>query len=152
MSLNYRSRAMGGSSSGPSLGLGLELLMNDKKKTASNSMNVDLGELDKLEDELNNLSSSSSNPDTKSINGMGGFGNFFGFNNTPKEKEPEKSNTSEYNLGQATSDGIGNTKTWDGFSKMSDVPLENHSSSSKLSDREKRRKKRLMIKKIEVRK
>lgn len=145
--------SMGGSSGGggPSLGLGLELLMNDKKKTTSNSMNVDLGELDKLEDELNNLSSSSSNPDTKSISGIGGFGNFFGFNNTPKEKEPEKSqNTSEYNLGQATSDGIGNTKTWDGFSKMNDIPSEHHSSSSsKLSDREKRRKKRLMIKKID---
>ena len=149
VSISFNEPMGGSSSGGPSLGLGLELLMNDKKKTASNSMNVDLGELDKLEDELNNLSSSSSNPDTKSISGMGGFGNFFGFNNTPKEKEPEKSNTSDYNLGQATSDGIGNTKTWDGFSKMSDVPLESHSSSSKLSDREKRRKKRMMIKKID---
>jgi hypothetical protein len=149
VSISFNDSMGGSSSGGPSLGLGLELLMNDKKKTASNSMNVDLGELDKLEDELNNLSSSSSNPDTKSISGMGGFGNFFGFNNTPKEKEPEKSNTSDYNLGQATSDGIGNTKTWDGFSKMSDVPLESHSSSSKLSDREKRRKKRMMIKKID---
>jgi hypothetical protein len=149
VSISFNDSMGGSSGGGPSLGLGLELLMNDKKKTASNSMNVDLGELDKLEDELNNLSSSSSNPDTKSISGMGGFGNFFGFNNTPKEKEPEKSNTSDYNLGQATSDGIGNTKTWDGFSKMSDVPLESHSSSSKLSDREKRRKKRMMIKKID---
>jgi hypothetical protein len=81
VSISFNDSMGGSSGGGPSLGLGLELLMNDKKKTASNSMNVDLGELDKLEDELNNLSSSSSNPDTKSIGGMGGFGNFFGFNN-----------------------------------------------------------------------
>ena len=36
-----------------SLGVGIELLMNDKKK--SSSSNVDIGDLNKLEDELNEL-------------------------------------------------------------------------------------------------
>ena len=131
-----------------SLGDGIELLMNDKKKTATGSMNIDLGELDKLEDELNDLSNLSKTADTKTI---GGFGSFFGFG---KDK-PTNANTnnandsSSSNIGQATADSMGNTKTWDGFSKMNDINQgESYSSSSKMSEREKRRKKRMMIKKI----
>ena len=133
------------SSNRNSLGDGIELLMNDKKKSSSGSMNIDLGELDKLEDELNDLSKSS---DTKSIGGLGGgFGSFFGFG---KDKQANaNADTSSSNIGQATADSMGNTKTWDGFSKLNDVqPTESYSSSSKMSDREKRRKKRMMIKKI----
>jgi len=44
---------------------------------------------------------------------------------------------------------MGNTKTWDGFTKINEIQQTSHSSSSNLSDREKRRKKRMMIKKIE---
>jgi len=134
-------------SNGSSLGAGIELLMNDKKKTSSGSMNIDLGELDKLENELNDLSNSSKASDTKSIGGMNGLGSFFGFG---KEKEVKQSNNepSDSNIGQATSDSMGNTKTWDGFSKMNDIP-QSGPSSSKLNDREKRRKKRMMIKKID---
>ena len=40
---------------GDSLGVGIELLMNDKKKPSSS--NVDIGDLNKLEDELNELTS-----------------------------------------------------------------------------------------------
>lgn len=135
-----------------SLGDGIELLMNDKKKSLSGSMNVDLGELDKLEDELNDLSNSSKTTDTKSIGGLGGgFGSFFGFGKDKStDKKPNANETaSSSNIGQATAESMGNTKTWDGFSKMNDVQQsESYSSSSKLSEREKRRKKRMMIKKI----
>jgi len=48
-------------------------------------------------------------------------------------------------LGSATVESMGNTKTWDGFGKMSDVPME----KPKMTDREMRRKKRAMIKKLE---
>lgn len=146
ISFNDDSSSFGPSSS--SLGAGIELLMNDKKKISSGSMNIDLGELDKLENELNDLSSSSNkSADTKSI---GGFSSFFGFG---KEKEVKASSShaneaSDSNLGQATSDSMGNTKTWDGFSKINEIP-QSGSSSSKMNDREKRRKKRIMIKKIE---
>jgi hypothetical protein len=44
---------------------------------------------------------------------------------------------------------MGNSKTWDGFSKINEIPQSFGSSGSSLSDREKRRKKRMMIKKIE---
>jgi len=147
ISFNDDSSSFGPSSS--SLGAGIELLMNDKKKVSSGSMNIDLGELDKLENELNDLSSSANkSADTKSI---GGFSSFFGFG---KEKDVKAASShaneaSDSNLGQATSDSMGNTKTWDGFSKINEIPQSGPSSSSKMNDREKRRKKRIMIKKIE---
>lgn len=128
-----------------SIGGGIELLMNDKKKAPSGSMNIDLGELDKLENELNNLSASASS-DTKSVGGLGSsFSSFFGIGGSTGGSTAAPA--SDPSLGQATADSMGNTKTWDGFSKINEIPQ--NSSSSKLSDREKRRKKRLMIKKIE---
>ena len=38
-----------------SMGPGIELLMNDKKKAPSGSMSVDLGELDKLENDFEKI-------------------------------------------------------------------------------------------------
>jgi hypothetical protein len=145
-------------------GGGIELLMNDKKKSSSSSMNIDLGELDKLENELNELSgagsssysapatsSSSSSSGTKTLSGFAS--NLFGFGPTP---EPVKSvnievekETNDSKLGEATAGSMGNTKTWDGYSKMNEIPLSGGSMGAKLTDREKRRKKRAMIKKIE---
>ena len=128
-----------------SVGPGIELLMNEKQKTQTGSMNIDLGELDKLENELNSLSAtSSSNGESKKLDGLGSsFSNFFGLGSSAPSK-PE----SESSLGQATVESMGNTKTWDGFSKINEIPhTESHRSN--LSEREKRRKKRMMIKKIE---
>ena len=144
--------------SGSSLGPGIELLMNEKKKSSSGPMNIDLGELDKLENELNELSASSSgdNGSTKSLNlgNIGsGFANFFGFGgDKDKEKEKEKDKfkerQNESNVGQATVNSMGNNRTWDGFTKMtSDVPM--NTVRPQMDEREKRRKKRAMLKKLE---
>ena len=138
-------------------GSGIELLMNDKKKTSSTK--VDLGELDNLEAELNTLSaeqpqtSATTNPmgggGTKQLSGLSGFSNLFGFN---KKSEPSSSSSSysssDANLGQATKDSINERgpSTWDGFTKAADdIPMK----SSQLTEREKRRKKRMMIKKLD---
>jgi hypothetical protein len=51
------------------------------------------------------------------------------------------------NLGNATSDSMGNTKTWDGFAKINEIP--NSAPPKNLTDREKRRKKRAMIQKLQ---
>ena len=135
-------------SDGPSFGGGIELLMNDKKKIPSGSMNIDLGELDKLENELNNLSASSN--ETKTLGGLGNsFSNFFGMGSNDTKTIDTNAHSTEPSLGQATADSMGNTKTWDGFSKINEIPQSGFSSGSKMSDREKRRKKRMMIKKIE---
>jgi hypothetical protein len=139
-----------------SFGGGIELLMNDKKRSAS-TMNLNLGELDNLEKELNEISGVTSNNNgsggiTKTLSGLSN--SFFGGGFSPSEPakevsiniEPEKGDS---NLGQATRDSAGNTKTWDGFSKLNEIPVSSSTSSSKMTDREKRRKKRAMIKKLE---
>jgi hypothetical protein len=139
-------------------GAGIELLMNDKKRANSGgNISIDLGDLDKLENELNDLSGANSAPassgglfsDNKVLSGLG---NMFGFG---KSEPADQSSSSTYSrdgpnskLGSATAETVGNTSTWDGFSKMNDIPTE-HSSSNRMSEREKRRKKRLMIKKLE---
>jgi hypothetical protein len=140
--------------------LGMDLLMNDKKRSSTNdNIKVDLGDLNDLETELNNLSdgasreqSSAMPTDSKSLSGMASslFG-LGGFNKT-EEPEPNRSNNDNYdindaNLGQATRESVGTTKTWDGFSKMNEVP--HAKPPSNLNDREKRRKKRMMLKKME---
>jgi hypothetical protein len=130
-----------------SFGPGIELLMNDKKKAPTGSMNIDLGELDKLENELNNLSASTG--ETKTLGGLGNtFSNFFGMGGS-SEPATKTVDTNDSSLGQATAESMGNTKTWDGFSKINEIPPSGPSNSSKMNDREKRRKKRMMIKKIE---
>ena len=136
---------------GSNLGTGIELLMNENK--IASKVDLNLGELDNLEDELNELSGhktqSQSEGNTKSLSGMAS--NFFGF--SKREDEPVRNtyeDTSDSNLGQATRDSIGTAKTWDGFSKMNEMPLNDEIRvSSTMNEREKRRKKRAMIKKLE---
>jgi Family of unknown function (DUF5767) len=127
-----------------SFGSGIELLMNDKKKSSSSSVNIDLGEIDKIESELNELSEKASAPssDTKTLSGF--TSNLFGFgkSNSSNEKSDSK-------LGSATAESVGGkSSTWDGFSKVNDIPNEK-ASTARMTDREKRRKKRAMIKKLE---
>jgi hypothetical protein len=134
-------------------GPGLELLMNDKKIAASSSTKVDVSDLDNLENELNDLSKNveSVEPTESNSSSLGGLGNLFNFSKSsdlPREKEEIKRlHETPSGVGSATVDSIGHTKTWDGFTKTNEVPPV--SSSSKMSDREKRRKKRAMIKKLD---
>lgn len=151
-------------------GGGIEFLMNDKKKSSSNSMNLNLGELDSLEQELNDLtgqgtqgqgqgSSSFANSFTASTSGdaktfTGFAANLFGLGSNSDSSTKTivtEDVLNDSNLGNATRESVGNTKTWDGYSKVSDVNLGSNgsSSSSKMNDRERRRKKRMMIKKLE---
>lgn len=142
-----------------SFGPGIELLMNENKKSSNNNVNIDLGELDDLEKELNNLSkknndhkqysSSAFNSATKTINDF--TSNLFNFGSSkPSENESIKENNNSSNLGHATKDTMGNTKTWDGFSKMNEMESSfSNSNIPKMNEREKRRKKRMMIKKLE---
>jgi hypothetical protein len=165
---------LGGSSSSsgkaPSVnfGSGIELLMNEKKKSSGGGggdSRIHLSDLDNLESELNDLSKGSANSgtsgDTKTLNGLSGFNSFFNFGASEPASEPaslkmkiEEDISNDSNLGHATSESVGGafTKTWDGFMKMgSDIPNAGSkpNSSANLSEREKRRKKRMMIKKLE---
>ena len=124
-------------------GNGAELLMNIKK-TSPQSSNIDLGDLDTLESELNNLSSSSSPKPAGDTKVLSGLTNFFGFGT--KEEEP----SAKVGLGQATKEtGSGNTKTWDGYGKFTDIPSNPDKPINKMSDRDKLRKKKMMMKRLD---
>jgi hypothetical protein len=145
------------SKSSVSFGPGIELLMNEKKKNSN--VSIDLGELDSLENELNELSSGSGpsmggsisggSSESKTFSGLSNLASnlFGGFtNNNEKSYNVEKSDSS---IGKATKETAGNVKTWDGFSKIGDIPDKVNLTNQNMSDREKRRKKRLMLKKLE---
>uniref|UniRef100_A0A6C0ICA3 Uncharacterized protein n=1 Tax=viral metagenome TaxID=1070528 RepID=A0A6C0ICA3_9ZZZZ len=131
-------------------GPGIELLMNEKKKNTFANTSVDLGELDKLENDLNDLSRGSNSNSNSSGDKTINFGSWFGNNSgsEPAIRIHDESNDS--GLGEATANSIaGVTNTSDGFSKLNmEIPME-YSNSSRMTDREKRRKKRAMIKKLE---
>jgi len=132
-------------------GPGIELLMNDKKRSSSEGEKIDLGDLDALESEMNQLSSNietiniekSNDTSNKTVDNLNA--NLFGIGGFTDASEPDNNDS---NIGRATGETVGSTKTWDGFTKFNDVPND-IPSHSKLSDREKRRKKRAMLKKLE---
>jgi len=128
------------SSGSANFGSGIELLMNEKKK--SSSTRIDLAELDTLEKELNDLSNPHKNEEstTKNLSGLSGFSNMFNFSSPV--------NPSDTKVGVATKETVQGTRTWDGFTKVGeDIPKTERATN--LSDREKRRKKREMLKKLD---
>jgi len=144
-------------------GGGIEMFMNDEQRSSARQVNVDFSDLDKLESQLNSLSknpSSSSSSSlfgdtTKSISGMAS--KLFGVGsdtNQPFASDMNAEYETNSKLGQSTTSSLGNTRTWDGFTKVGDIPPDNgssrySSSTNNMSEREKRRKKREMIKKLE---
>lgn len=180
ISLNLADDFSASRGSSNNFGPGIELLMNDKKRNASSNINIDLGDLDRLENELNELSgngssgfgssgsgsknvnlgsgSASQEPsmassifgDTKTLSGIAS--SVFGFRGSSASKPVEEIEKNDSRLGHSTVESIGTSKTWDGFMKMGDVPpgdIGGVGPSARLSDKEKRRKKRAMIKKLE---
>jgi hypothetical protein len=133
-------------------GTGVELLMNNSKKSSPQSSNINLGDLDSLETELNsysNSSSSSSAPagETKMLSGLTSF---FGFGGSSSNSSSSSSDDSKTNLGQATKEtNSGITKSSDGFMRFNDVPDTHEPVRNAISDRDKLRKKKLMIKRLE---
>ena len=131
----------GGSSSGgrPSVnfGGGIELLMNDKHKNSegrkSPTVDIDLGDLNDLEAELNNLTEPVVDVPAQSKSGLFGgnsiFSSGFKLNTEPKEDKDNVSigsivSVNDPLVGKATaSSAKGDSKTWDGFGKFNNVPI-----------------------------
>jgi hypothetical protein len=145
-------------------GGGIEMFMNDDQRSSGKQVNVDFSDLDKLENQLNQLSSSQSGggslfgETTKSISGMAsslfGLGSSSSASASASASSPSDGyEKTDSKLGQSTTSSLGNTKTWDGFTKVSDIPpssgFSKPSTTNNMSDREKRRKKREMIKKLQ---
>jgi len=157
-----------------SFGPGIELLMNNDKRKGSSTTNFNIDDLNSLEEELNDLSSSvnmngggggggggkspgESRPSndgddffTSTTKKMNNLGSFFGFNDTGTPSIPGFS-TNDSNIGKATASSVNEkTKTHDGYGKINDIPTDFSSSVSlRMTEQEKRKKKRMMIKRLE---
>jgi len=129
-------------------GSGIELLMNDKRKNDSkqHSTDIDLGDINDLENELNELSSkevrsSSSGPSKsnmfKSMLGLGGGGgNSIKLNANDDNLDDNYSEGSvednfdnggligSIKIGEETAKDVNENKTWDGFQKFNDIPVD----------------------------
>ena len=132
-----------GGSKSTNFGGGLEFLMNDKLKGGNvnkSSGDIDIGDLNALEAELNELSDvtgpSSSSGKSVFFSGIGaGSGNGVSFNPEPTElggssssssnnnSSSSNNNSGGFNLGNSTASTDDDKKTWDGFGKFNNVPL-----------------------------
>jgi len=119
------------------MGPGVELLMNEKKISKNDSMSSDINinELNDLESELNNLSDSI---------GIGnadiGLSSSVSFDlNTNKLEQNARDDVGDNNLKSSVGRSMSNnmnkdTKTWDGFGKFNDVPINPDANTQKKNE------------------
>ena len=102
-------------------GGGLELLMNDKREIKLKS-DIDIDDLNNLENELNNLVDEPTPTISHSFssNLFGSSPSSSSFEDKPNVRFSESSGS---NIGQQTADNYADTKTWDGFSKFNNIPV-----------------------------
>jgi hypothetical protein len=132
-------------------GGGLELLMNDKVKDSGKpTSDIELEDLNNLENELNNLvedmPSSSFKPKSDLFSSPSSF-----FEDKPSGNV--RFSDEEPSIGHSTSQTSNNTKTWDGFGKFNDIPLNPDASipmEPKLSKDELLREKFKYLRKLEA--
>ena len=128
----------GGSKTVSNFGGGIELLMNDKfkggdsgRKNGGGSGDIDLGELADLENELNDLSNRRSSSSTSaaaaeaagSSGGSGLFGGIFNIGRSSDDGDGGGGGGG-INLGSSTSNTDAENRTWDGYGKFNNIPLD----------------------------
>lgn len=137
-------------------GPGIELLMNNKIQNPSdsdnlNSGNIDLDDITKLEEELKEETKPTQNKSNI-------FNNIFNnnsknenikINKENSDNDDEKLKVNFENLGNATSQNSSNKKTWDGFSKFNNVPVNFDDEKPKLSEEEILKEKFKILRKLE---
>ena len=102
--------------SSSSCGGGLELLMNEKIK--DNSKHHELEDINNLENELNNLTEDT-NIGSKSFDFKSDIFNTKSINTSHVKFDDNK----DINLGKSTASTEADNKTWDGFTKFNNIPL-----------------------------
>lgn len=101
-----------------SFGGGIELLMNDRKKPSGGpSSDIDISDLNKLESELNDLAADSAPPQTSFTS------NLFGRGDSSSSVRFGDVGESPSNLGKSTSDTFTDAKTYDGYGRFNDIPM-----------------------------
>ena len=106
--------------SSSSCGGGLELLMNEKIKDSSK--NIEMEDIHNLENELNNLTEDTIHiGNEKTFNLKSDLFNTKSINTSHVKFEDNKEEN--INLGKSTASTETDNKTWDGFTKFNNIPL-----------------------------
>lgn len=160
-----------GGSSGAA-GFGAEMLMNDRKKgNMTPTDDIDMGDLDKLESELNDLTGNTSGTSKKSAF-MGGFmdmpqigGRRVDDDSTPSVRFSSESkgdaslpsldetNAIKIQIAKDINASQANEGTWDGFKTFNDIPVSAESNIEavpKMTREELMRKKFELVRKLET--
>ena len=129
-------------------GGGIELLMNDKKTTNVQNSDIDITDLNNLESELNDLANDSDNLNSSSNFDSGFFGIKTDFDEKPSVRFDERPS-----VGKSTFDSSNDEKTWDGYGKFNNIPINpdiHMSQEPKLSKEELLREKFRYLRKLEA--
>ena len=125
--LDFNDNSGGGSdwnNKSSNFGGGLEFLMNDKVKESSKlSSDIDLDDLNNLENELNNLVDDIPNTSSGYKPASDMFSAPSSIFNDDKPSSVRFSDGGSSGVGRATSDLGGDSKTWDGYGKFNNVPI-----------------------------
>ena len=128
-------------------GGGLELLMNDRiKENKTTTSDIDMDDLNNLENELNNLAEDSQTSSFKPKSDLFG-GPSVSFS------EPTIKLNSDNDLGSSTQQTENDNKTWDGYGKFNNIPLNPDKvlpNEPKLSKEETLREKFMYLRKLEA--
>ena len=134
-------------SSSSSFGGGLELLMNDKVKDGNRpTSDIELEDLNNLENELNNLVEDTGSFKPKS-DLFSSPSSFF------EEKTGVRFSDDDTTIGKSTAQTASDSKTWDGFAKFNDIPVnpdQDIPMEPKLSKEELLREKFKYLRKLEA--
>ena len=128
-------------------GGGLELLMNDKQKaSAGPSSDIDIDDLNNLENELNDLANTTAPSSNNFESGL--FGTKLSFDDKPSVRFDETPS-----IGKSTSNTDSDAKSWDGYGKFNNIPINpdiHMSSEPKLTKEEMMREKFKFLRKLEA--
>ena len=117
--LDFNENSLGGGweQKGSNFGGGIELLMNDKVKDSTRlTSDIDLGDLNNLENELNEL------VDNGPTNSYKPKSDLFSAPNISFDERPSV-RFDEPSIGISTAQTDNESKTWDGFNKFNNIPL-----------------------------
>jgi hypothetical protein len=145
------------SNSQGNFGGGIELLMNDKKSESRGpTSDIDIEDLNNLENELNDLAKDTTPLTNNYESGL--FGVKSSFDERPSVRFDEEPSIrilddDKPNLGKSTANTSSDSKTWDGYGKFNNVPInpdQRMSSEPKMSRDEQLKEKFRYLRKLEA--
>jgi hypothetical protein len=143
----------GGFGHASNFGVGLELLMNDKlRENGRPTSDIDLEDLNKLENELNDLVDDIPTSGFNPKSDLFGSRHSVSFNDEPAIRLDGFDDHSK-DLGKSTLETENDNKSWDGYGKFNNIPLnpdKSFSTEPKLSKDEMLREKFKYLRKLEA--